>query len=163
MSGHERSLLYRFACETGLRAGEIRTLRAANLDFDERTVMVSPLDTKNDDEAVLPLRQDTCEILKDFISRKHPEAPLFNLPSKYRMADMLRADLKAVGIDPADNGQGELDFHALRHSFGSLLAAAGVHPKTAQELMRHSDINLTMLRYTHTLRGQGAKAVREPT
>jgi hypothetical protein len=40
-----------------------------------------------------------------------------------------------------------------------MLAASGVHPKTAQELMRHSDINLTMSRYSHTLRGQTAKAV----
>jgi hypothetical protein len=41
------------------------------------------------------------------------------------------------------------NFHALRHQFISMLAAAGVRPKTAQELARHSDINLTMSRYTH--------------
>ncbi len=35
-----------------------------------------------------------------------------------------------------------LDFHALRHTFGTNLARCGVHPRTAQELMRHSDINL---------------------
>ena len=40
-----------------------------------------------------------------------------------------------------------------------MLAASGVHPKTAQDLMRHSDINLTMSRYTHTLRGQTALAI----
>jgi len=36
------------------------------------------------------------------------------------------------------------DFHALRHTTGSWLAAAGVHPKVAQAVMRHRDINLTM-------------------
>ncbi len=41
------------------------------------------------------------------------------------------------------------DFHALRHQFISALAAAGVHPKTAQLLARHSTINLTMNRYSH--------------
>ena len=51
------------------------------------------------------------------------------------------------------------DFQSLRHTFGSLLAASGVHPKTAQELMRHSDINMTMSRYTHTYRGQESNAV----
>jgi len=51
------------------------------------------------------------------------------------------------------------DFHSLRHTTGSLLAASGVHPKIAQSLMRHSDINLTMPRYTHTLTGQEAKAI----
>ena len=47
----------------------------------------------------------------------------------------------------------------MRHTFGSLLAASGVHPKLAQELMRHSDINLTMSRYTHVFSGQEANAV----
>jgi len=39
----------------------------------------------------------------------------------------------------------------LRHIFISRLAKAGVHPKVAQDLARHSDIKLTMNRYTHTV------------
>jgi hypothetical protein len=49
--------------------------------------------------------------------------------------------------------------NALRHSTGSLLAASGVHPKVVQSIMRHSDINLTMSRYTHIFRGQESEAV----
>ena len=45
-------------------------------------------------------------------------------------------------------------FHALRHTTGSWLAANGVRPKVIQEIMRHGDINLTMTRYGHTLRGR---------
>ena len=41
------------------------------------------------------------------------------------------------------------DFHALRGQFVSNLARAGVHPKLAQQLARHSTINLTMGSYTH--------------
>ena len=51
------------------------------------------------------------------------------------------------------------DFHALRHSFVTLLADGGVHPKTAQDLARHSDINLTMNRYTHTLLEKQSEAL----
>jgi integrase len=40
-------------------------------------------------------------------------------------------------------------FHALGHTFITLLARSGVSPKLAQSLARHSDINLTMSRYTH--------------
>src|SRR5262249_47885469 len=40
-------------------------------------------------------------------------------------------------------------FHSLRHQYVSNLAAAGVHPKIAQTLARHSTIGLTMERYTH--------------
>jgi hypothetical protein len=39
------------------------------------------------------------------------------------------------------------------------LARAGVHPKLAQSLARHSDINLTMSRYTHTTRGEQHEAL----
>jgi len=52
-----------------------------------------------------------------------------------------------------------VDFHSLRHTCGSLLVASGVHPKVAQTIMRHSDINLTMSLYSHTYREQEADAV----
>jgi hypothetical protein len=41
------------------------------------------------------------------------------------------------------------DFHATRHSYITLLAKSGVHPKMAQDLARHSTIDLTMNHYTH--------------
>src|SRR5947208_326095 len=40
-----------------------------------------------------------------------------------------------------------------------MLAAGKVHPKLAQRLARHSDINLTMSRYSHTLRTDESKAL----
>jgi len=42
-----------------------------------------------------------------------------------------------------------VDLHSLRHTFGTLLARSGVHPRTAMELMRHSDIRLTTKIYQH--------------
>ena len=96
-------------------------------------------------------------MLKAHLAGKLPQAKAFNMPAK--TADMIRADLEAAGIDWRDNGNGKLDFHALRHTFGTMLAASGGHPKTAQTLMRHSTIDLTMSRYTHTLTGQEAAAV----
>jgi integrase len=64
--------------------------------------------------------------------------------------EMLERDLKAAGIAKVDESGGIVDFHSLRHTFGTLLAASGVHPKVAQDLMRHSTITLTMGIYTHT-------------
>ncbi len=52
-----------------------------------------------------------------------------------------------------------MDFHALRHTFGTNLARAGVSPKLAMDLMRHSDINLTMRLYSHTLISERARAL----
>ena len=63
---------------------------------------------------------------------------------------MIRPDLAAAEIEERDETGAVADFHALRHSFITALAQGGVHPKTAQDLARHSDINLTMNTYTHT-------------
>jgi hypothetical protein len=41
------------------------------------------------------------------------------------------------------------DFHGLRHLFVSSLSRAGIAPKVAQVLVRHSDVRLTLGTYTH--------------
>ncbi len=41
------------------------------------------------------------------------------------------------------------DFHSCRHLFITSLERAGVSPKMAQTLARHSDIRLTLGVYTH--------------
>jgi integrase len=71
---------------------------------------------------------------------------------------MLKLDLVAAGIE-YQTEEGVADFHALRHTFGTLLARSGVLPQEAQRLMRHSDINLTMGIYTHLRLWDMAKAV----
>jgi len=157
MGGHERALMYRLAIETGLRASEIKSLKTNNFDFHNNTVTVEAAYTKNRSEAVLPLRQNTARLLKDFMKTKMPNAQAFNLPHSSNYAKMLRKDLSR--IDLTEQQAMKLDFHSLRHTFGTMLAASGVHPKVAQDLMRHSDINLTMTRYTHTLRGQQTEAI----
>ena len=105
----------------------------------------------------MPLRPDTAIELQAFLAGKLPSVPVFKVPDK--TAKMLRADLSDVGIPYVDEAGRYADFHALRHSTGSLLAASGAHPKIVQSLMRHSDINLTMSRYTHVFRGQESEAV----
>ena len=85
----------------------------------------------------------------------------FNAPEdRWDSADIFKADRKAAGIAARDDAGRVVDFHALRHTFISNLAAGGVHPKTAQTLARHSTITLTMNRYTHQLAGDEAAALR---
>jgi len=107
-------------------------------------------------------KRETTAELKEFFQGKMPTTKAFGGTYKrltLKTADMLKADLADAGIPYVDNGGRYADFHSLRHTTGSLLAATGVHPKVAQSIMRHCDINLTMLRYTHTLRGQESRAI----
>ena len=146
--------MYRLAIETGLRAAELRSLMVSSFNFDRLTVQVESAYTKNRQIANLPLRRQTAEQLKTLLAGKMPSVKVFDLPDKSKMAKMLRADCRGAGVSTEN-----IDFHCLRHTAGTLLAASGVHPKTAQTILRHSSIDLTMSIYTHTLRGQEATAI----
>ena len=157
MTGYQRALLYRLAVETGLRRDELKSLKALSFDFKNCTVSVDAAYSKNRKQSTLPLRKDTAAELQSFVAGKLPTVQVFKVPEK--TAEMLKADLEAVKIPYVDDAGRYADFHALRHSTGSLLAASGAHPKVVQSIMRHSDINMTMSRYTHIFRGQESEAV----
>ena len=162
MSGAERSLLYRVAMETGIRANEFHDLHAGAFKLDADPLRVElgwDGKTKNGDDAYLPIKPPTAELLKAHLENKLPAAKAFNIPKSDRTAQMLREDLAFAGIPAKDAAGRKVDFHALRHTFGTSLAEAGVHPKKAMDLMRHSDINLTMSYYTHTAVESRAEAV----
>ncbi len=96
---------------------------------------------------------------------------LFNVPQG--LVRIFDRDLVAAGlahevvdpqtgkkrIDKTDADGRTLDVHCLRHTFATLLSKAGVVPRMAQELMRHSDIRLTMNVYTHLQLVDTASAV----
>ncbi len=161
MTGYERSLLYRLAVETGLRASELMSLTASSFQLhgDEPAVAVDRSATKNSKGAIIPLRAETASRLAPHLQHKTPKAPAFTMPTSLETADMLRADLADAGIAFRNEAGQVLDFHALRHTCGTWLSAAGVHPKLIQRIMRHSTITLTMDRYTHAFKADEAAAV----
>ena len=60
----------------------------------------------------------------------------------------MQVDLQAAGVEYINAFGLYADFHALRHTFITNMMKAGVNPKTAQALARHSTIDLTMNVYT---------------
>jgi len=183
MTGPERAMLYRVAVETGLRRGELASLKRGSFDLDSThpTVAVEAGYSKHRRRDVLPLRPDTAADLTDLLACKLPDAHAFNVPvDKHESVDVFRADLaagRAAWLEKAataeerrkreatsflmyvDSAGRFADFHSLRHTCGSLLAASGCHPKVAQSIMRHCTIDLTMSRYSHVFAGQEADAV----
>jgi len=182
MTGRERMLLYAVAIQTGLRSGECRSLTRGRLFLDVAMPYVPAKagNTKNRKDARQYIQTGLASELARHISTKAPAAPVFPMPDETNVARMFRADLadarrewlKATK-DPdertrreqsdflqATNHDGEkADFHSLRHTTGAWLALAGVHPKVAQTVMRHSTITLTMDTYGHLFPGQDADAV----
>ncbi|HEY1789030.1 MAG TPA: hypothetical protein VGJ73_12785 [Verrucomicrobiae bacterium] len=60
----------------------------------------------------------------------------------------IRKDFEMSKIPPKDELGHIVDFHALRTTYITRLQRAGVSPREAMELARHSDMRLTMKTYT---------------
>jgi hypothetical protein len=140
------------AAYTGSRRGEIQKLTWDDLHLDEVRpyILARASTTKNKKTAVLPLVLPLVAALKEWRATKH------NLSGKvFRYgvpkAVTLLKDLAACGIKGVDEHGRHLDFHALRHTFCTMLSRAGVSPRVAMELMRHSDMRLTAKTYTDAM------------
>ncbi len=157
MTGSARALLYEVAAQTGLRAGEIRELTRAKLYLDQTPafVLIEKASTKNKQYARQYLQESTAVALKEHIAGMASGEPVFNLPTKWRMADMFRDDLARArhawleaATKPQERAQRErsdflrdldsqdqrLDFHALRHCLATWMIASGADVRTVQSV-----------------------------
>jgi integrase len=186
MTGAERALVYKLALSTGLRAGELQSLRRSSFELSgaEPVVKVSAGSTKNRKPAQIHLDAETAKALAGHLQKKLPGAIAFNLPNSTHTADMFRKDCaaaRAAWIAAAPEGQERIDrasgsflaetdeagrdlvFHALRHTRGVwLFEHYGASPREVQELMRVSSIALVD-RYTRSFKIGGRNfASRSP-
>ena len=163
-AGRERALLYAVLCTTGLRKGELAAITVADvrLDQPQPAIELPGSEAKNGKRASLPLRSDVAAELQAWIEEKTeglcrqgvgiagiPKAtaavPLFDVPTG--LIRILDRDLQAAGIAKRDDRGRTVDVHAMRGTFGSLLAAAGTSPIVLKELMRHKRIETTLKHY----------------
>jgi integrase len=155
LTAADRHAIYLTAAGTGFRAGELASLRPESFDFsdDVAKVTIPAKAAKNRKRATLPLQADVAATLRLYLRGRPTGSPVWPGTWAKAAADMLRIDLQAAGVPyevHGPDGAEYADFHSLRHSFITLLARSGVAPKEAQQLARHSDIRLTLDRYTHT-------------
>ncbi len=150
LEGRERALLDAIAMGTVLRASELRSLIPGpfHLSDEMPTVRVPAGYTKNGREAIQPLPSSLMKDLRPWLEEKATGQPVFAYLTD-KTAKMLRADLQSAGI-PIATDKEVVDFHALRHTYETMVVSGGASVKTAQELLRHSDPTLTISRYAHT-------------
>ena len=109
-------------------------------------VFVPAAKTKNGNDAYQPLPKPLAKLLESWLPKSTDEE-LWPGEWHLKAAKMLRADLEQAKISPT-NAEGVIDFHSLRVTYGTNLARIGMSPATAQKMMRHSTINLTLEIYT---------------
>jgi len=138
--GYLRSIVIT-ALNTGMRRGEILTLRWIDVDLRNRKVTVRK--PKNNEIRVIPINQTLYQELLNLSGQSDGEYVFTNGDGR-PFGDIKKgflSALKRAGIE-------DFHFHDLRHTFGSHLVMQGVDLKTVQQLMGHKQIKTTM-RYSH--------------
>jgi len=148
MSGYERYLVYRLCIDTGMRGGEVASMKKNSMDFGSNTLRVDACDCKSKRTDYLPVPDTTAAAIKDFAQDKEPEELVFNMPHDTNWADMIKADLKVAGIPYTDEMGRDADFHSLRRTFCTNHAVHfGTKPAELMGLARHASIMTTMKYY----------------
>ena len=148
--GRTRRLTYSLALGTGLRRGEVQRLSWRDLDLDDGWVHVPAKSAKSRRDQSVPLREDLVEALRRHRKRvgERDGGDLVIPSGSFPNSRTFNADVDFAGIEREDADGRRVDFHCLRVTFVSRLAASGAHPRVAQALARHSSIELTMKVYT---------------
>jgi len=166
--------LIMFACLTGCRISEILGLRWSDVDFNSSRIFIrqtlqgskffEPKSAASRRAVDIP--PIMVEALKIHQARLAVELPsndhdlVFpNLSGK----PMDSQGLRRRRLEPALKRAGirQVGFHALRHSYISMLIAQGENVKTIQQLAGHSSAKITWDTYGHLFEGTTKKAVNK--
>jgi integrase len=159
--------LWATAFYTGLRLGELRALRWADVDFADGVIHVRRAWDPREGEITPKSRAGTRDVPIPSALRSHlaahrlaasraaglvfgrsPSDP-FNPATVNARA---RAAWAAAALDP-------IGLHEARHSYASLMIAAGVNAKALSTYMGHSSVTITYDRYGHLMPGNAGEAV----
>ena len=127
------------ALGTGLRLGDIESLKIADIDFENNSITTSSKKTRKS-MGSRPVSTAVMAELSRYVCELDPEQEkLFNDNFSYRRWHKI---CQKAGL-------ADLKFHDLRKTFGSMLAQNGVSTAVTQKLLEHSSPHLTNKVYTN--------------
>ena len=154
LTGEDRYWLYLAGCATGFRRCELASLTPDSFDLagDRPTVTVGAAYDKRRRRALRRLPRPLAAGLAEYLRGKPAGVPVWPGTWTDRSAGMLKADLADASIPykvAGPDGPLFADFHALRHTYLTMVGRAGASPKDHQSLARHGDVRLTLGVYSH--------------
>ncbi len=168
--------IYAVALYTGLRRGELVTLRAENVKLAEGYIAISKAHnratkgekcTKSGKTRRLPIEPALKPLLKALCDNPQGAGGrLLDVPTDRTMADKLRRHLPLAGLDrdelfANDDQRRPLDFHDLRHSWASWLALAGVDVQVIKQRGGWADF-VILQRYVEEAEAVGRGDIGKP-
>ncbi len=145
-------LVVLLALTTGMRRGELRALRWADLDLQRRVAVLEK--TKNRERRAVPLMPEMVELLKDRVRRIDTDL-VFPQRGSARPIDFDKPFAQAVKVAKIE----DFRFHDLRHTAASYLAMSGATTPEIAAVLGHKTLAM-MKRYSH-LSEQHTSAVVE--
>jgi len=150
-SEHLRPIIITALC-TGMRRGEILSLKWNKIDLSRRTIRVDK--AKSGKIRILPINDALFKELS-ILKKDQKSDYVFVYPKTGKPINDVKtafnATLRRAGIR-------DLRFHDLRHTFASRLIERGVDLITVKDLLGHHSVTVTQ-RYTHSNADQKRKAV----
>lgn len=135
---------------TGMRRGELLSLRWSNIDFDRRLISIHSqgnFRTKLGKRRTIPLNSQVVEILRRRFTERKGEC-VFHADgeciSGRRLSKYFKRCVRRARLNE------RLHFHSLRHSFASWLVKGNISIYQVQKLLGHSNIRVTEI-YSHLL------------
>jgi len=137
------------AIHTGMRRGEITSLKWKHINFKEKFILVE--DTKNNDFRTIPLHPNVEKLLLEISKDKMLDDLVFGYKNGNSLQNSFRKAMKRARVTGPT-------FHSLRHTFATQLIMQGIDIVTVQQLLGHKSIQMTM-RYSHPTPEHKIKAV----
>ncbi len=134
---------------TGQRREEVRSLvwGDLHLDGEKPSVLFRASTTKDKDKRAVPLSRTFAVFLRELRPvDATPSTRVFN--RTFPVYDSLRVDFKRAGIEHADGLGRVVHFHSFRKTWQTFGVQHGINQRAAQEILGHSDANLTARVYT---------------
>lgn len=133
------------ALNTGMRRGELFSLRWQDVDLAAGVVTVRAATAKSGQTRRIPLNKAAATVLSRWRAR-HPSGDGLVFPGdEGKRLDNINKSWRGVVKIAGVTG---FNFHDLRHTFASRLVQAAVDLNTVRELLGHSEIAMTQ-RYAH--------------
>ena len=136
------------ALHTGMRRGEILGLEWARVDLAEGLIYLHGKHQKNGKVGSVPLNETAKSALRRRDDFRQQHCPDSNWVFAQKNGERIQSVKKSFASACAAAGIADFRIHDLRHCCAAWLVQAGVSIRAVAELLRHTDIRITM-RYAH--------------